>query len=428
MNTAPSARQVDEPALAGARVVVVTGGHLSTCPRMLKAADALAWAGADVRVVSARFLDWAIDADAEARRTRDWAWDVIDYSWGSGRTLRLWSGLRMRAANIAVGALGPTRAPLFLTGRAYSRIHPELFAAALRKPADLIYAGTAGALAAAALAAKRARVPYALDLEDFHSDEHGGTAPDRDAIASAIERQVLSAASFLTTSSEPMQAAYRERYGVSPTVIHNVFPLAPVPRARERSRGSPLRLYWFSQTVGPDRGIEEVIRASGAAGIPCELHLRGNPVGGYVDQLRSMQREAAPRLTVVHHPPAAPDEMTRLCEGYDIGLATEIPNSGNKQVCLSNKIFTYLAGGLAVLCSDTPAQRAFATQVEQAVRVYPSGDVPGLAVCLREWGNHPEALATARSAASAAARRRWHWEHACERGALIGAFRRALGQ
>ena len=35
-----------------ARITVVTSGHLSTCPRMLKSADALAEAGYNVHVVA----------------------------------------------------------------------------------------------------------------------------------------------------------------------------------------------------------------------------------------------------------------------------------------------------------------------------------------------------------------------------------------
>src|SRR5208283_374773 len=45
------------------RICVITSGHLATCPRMVKAADALAEAGHTVRIVSTQFLDWAADAD-----------------------------------------------------------------------------------------------------------------------------------------------------------------------------------------------------------------------------------------------------------------------------------------------------------------------------------------------------------------------------
>ena len=59
--------------------------------------------------------------------------------------------------------------PLFV--RAYSRVHDELVASVAAEPADLVYGGTTGALAAVAEAARRLGVPYGLDLEDFHTGE-----------------------------------------------------------------------------------------------------------------------------------------------------------------------------------------------------------------------------------------------------------------
>jgi hypothetical protein len=49
------------------RICVITSGHLATCPRMVRAADALAEAGHTVRIVSTQFLDWAAEADREIR-------------------------------------------------------------------------------------------------------------------------------------------------------------------------------------------------------------------------------------------------------------------------------------------------------------------------------------------------------------------------
>jgi len=59
------------------RITVITARHLSTCPRMLKAADALAEEG---HVVSTRATPWASDADAAVlKRRRDrWQWSVVD--------------------------------------------------------------------------------------------------------------------------------------------------------------------------------------------------------------------------------------------------------------------------------------------------------------------------------------------------------------
>ena len=81
-----------------ARVCVVTAGHLSTCPRMLKAADALQGAGYRVRVISTRHVNWAWAADQRVRKLRQWEWRVIDYDRVSARGTQLTTGVRFRGA------------------------------------------------------------------------------------------------------------------------------------------------------------------------------------------------------------------------------------------------------------------------------------------------------------------------------------------
>ena len=62
------------------------------------------------------------------------------------------------------------RLPLALAARA-SAAYIRSLQAASAEPADLIYGGTTGGLAAPAVAARRCGARYALDLEDFHSGE-----------------------------------------------------------------------------------------------------------------------------------------------------------------------------------------------------------------------------------------------------------------
>jgi len=153
------------------RICVITAGHLSTCPRMLKAADALAGAGYEVRVVSTRHVRWATAADFEVRKSRSWIWNVVDYDPKSAPLTYLRSGIRYKTAGALAKWYGPPRLPVHLIALANSRVHKELLSEALSEPTDLFYGGTTGALAVVAFAGRKAGVPYALDLEDFHSAE-----------------------------------------------------------------------------------------------------------------------------------------------------------------------------------------------------------------------------------------------------------------
>ena len=392
---------------------------------MLKAADALADAGHAVRVVATRFEPWAAQADEDARSRRLWRIAVIDRT---RRTSIYWtSGVRRRAARLIATCTGPDHAPFAIVVRAYARLHSELVAAAAAERADLFYGGTSATLAAVAEAARRQRVPYGLDLEDFHSAEsEASDAAFTHALAARVERAVLGRAAVLTTSSAAIASAYRDKYGVLPRVVGNTFPLpARAPEFGARRNG-PLRLYWFSQTIGAGRGLEDAVLAMGRAGVDGELHLRGRPANGYLTELQRVAAAHAPKLAIVHHPPAPPDSMVDLARGYDVGLALEQMTVLNHQLALSNKALTYILAGLAVAITDTPGQHALG--VDLGGGLVPPGDVDALASVLSRWAADPDALDRAKRAGWDAARRRWHWEHADERGALVSLVEAALAR
>jgi glycosyltransferase involved in cell wall biosynthesis len=406
------------------RVTIVTAGHLSTCPRMVKAADALHAAGYRIRVVSVNHTPWATATDRAVMATRRWEWTAVDYARTTARTMQIATGARLRAARAVSVIAGPMRTPVAAAIRAIGRAHDELARAAAAAPADFVYGGTTGALAAVAESADRLRAPFALDLEDFHSAEGGGADGARlGALVERVEHDVLGRARFLTASSPMIAAAYEQKYGVTPITVHNTFPLAP-PRPTA-NHGGPLRLYWFSQTLGPGRGLNELVRALALLATPVELHLRGRPKGDYVAELAAEQRVIAPRVALRLHDPAAPDDMVRLAQDYDAGFSGEERDVFNHRLCLGNKIFTYLAAGTPVILSRTPAQTALAADIGRAALTYECGDVAGLAKILAPLAADVESRQEARAAAGAAAERRWHWEHPADRGALVGAVTHA---
>src|SRR4029077_16230476 len=144
-------------------------------------------------------------------------------------------------------------------------------------------------------------------------------------------------------------------------------------------RDEGLKLYWFSQTIGPGRGLEDAVEAMGRAGIPGELHLRGRAIPEYLEGLRGKPAVSAPSLALVHHPPAPPDAMVQLGQRFDVGLALEPGFSQNNRLAVSNKALTYVLSGLAVAITDTPGQRPLALDLGEGALLYAPGDVDSLA-------------------------------------------------
>ncbi|HKT81144.1 MAG TPA: glycosyltransferase [Vicinamibacterales bacterium] len=394
---------------------------------MTKAADALRAAGHEIRVVSTRHTPWAKKADEDMRRGRGWQWRVVDYSRESGGLTYWKSGIRGRLSEAFVQMAGVSRVPFKVGVHAYARVHTELVAAALEQRADLFYGGTTGALAATAEAAARSSVPFGLDLEDFHAEEL--PEPEgrmQNALSRRILQRVVPGAAFLTTSSRQMGEEYARSFGAAPITVNNTFPL-PVEAPSIVSRGDgPLKGYWFSQTVAAGRGIEDFLAGAALADVPIELHLRGRAVAGYIDELSRFAARIAPRVSIVVSEPAPPDAMISLCGNHDFGLAVEEGDVLSRRLALTNKALTYILAGLAVILTDTEAQRDFAGELGEGALLYRQGDHRALAAGLKRWYCQPERLLAARQAAWRAAVSRWHWEHPSQSGALVHAVEGAL--
>jgi glycosyltransferase involved in cell wall biosynthesis len=289
--------------------------------------------------------------------------------------------------------------------------------AAAATPADLYIAHCLAALPAAAWAARRHGAKLGFDAEDDHIGELEDTPENRSEIEirRRIEAHYLPQCQHLTAASPGIAHAYRERYGVKMMPILNVFPLTqapPRPVAAGPPRGSNDRLsvYWFSQTLGPGRGLEPFIQAMGKMLGRVTLSLRGSDFLGYSARLKALAAEADVADAVHFLPSAPPDEMARLAAHHDVGLAAELTHPPNHAICLSNKIFTYLLAGIPVLFSDTPAQKNISIDLGVAARVIDLTDQASVAAALGSWVCDANALAAAKFAAWRLGQTRFNWD------------------
>ncbi len=411
------------------RVTIVSAGQLSTCPRMVKVADALHAEGYHVRVVMNRRTDWASQSDKLLEAERSWLdAAAIDTRRGSGGGTfwpfwPFWkAAARYHMARRITRTLGVARTSAPLRRWALLRPSEALLEATMSQPTDFLYFG-AGSYPIAPEAARRLSVPYAIDFEDFHRGEQDTSAEGRfqSELTASVEADAVRDARFVSMGSPLISARYEECLGVSGVVLHNVFPLPSEAPAFELLR-RPLKLYWFSQTIGPGRGIEHAIRGAGAAAIETELRLRGRIDGSYREGLESLARQVAPKLKLTIHAPNSSAGMIDACRPFDIGLSLETGAIPNTRVLLSNKVFTYMLAGLATIYSDTPAQRAFRDALGDRQPICALDDTTALATILKTWDADRTSLLAAQRDAWQWAKRRWHWEHDDERGALLRLF------
>jgi glycosyltransferase involved in cell wall biosynthesis len=404
------------------RICIVSPGNLSANPRLLKEADALHDAG---YAVTAVVSDYSIglrgfDAGIEARAP----WRVVHARRSAReRYVRVAAGTAARLIN----GMG-LRVPVPMASRACGGPVAGLHAAACAVPADLYIAHYVAALPAAGAAAKRHGALLGFDAEDFHSGEGTNDPAEvrRMAMVRIVEEAWLPRCTHLTAAAPLIGEAYASLYGVQrPVTVLNVFPLemAPTQAPSPHRPGAPLRAYWFSQTIGLDRGLQPFLQAIARATIRVELESRGDDPWRHGETLRTLARELgiAERVRVL--PVAPPEEMVRLAAGYDLGLSLETDVSENRRLCLTNKIFTYLLAGVPVLLSDTPAQRALASDLGEAAALVPLSDPAVIAAALDRLAARPD---EARAEAQRLGRERYNWD--VEKGALLASVEAAFAR
>lgn len=198
------------------------------------------------------------------------------------------------------------------------------------------------------------------DIEDWMSDDtaslHWCSVQRREM--ARLEQWALRHCKFRTTTSDVLAHELSIHYScLPPLTITNSFTdkLAPISTCWDGKR--PLRLHWFSQTIGPGRGLELIFEAlSYFTHDSIELHLRGDVPPYYLSWLSSATTHLDPRQIIIH-PRISPHELLSSMYSYDIGLALELCSTRSRSLTSTNKIFQYMEAGLPVIATDTPGQR-----------------------------------------------------------------------
>ncbi len=388
------------------RVCLIGVTHICHNPRLLREADSLSEAGHEVRVVTPSFTPELDTKDQRHLCRRKWRHQKIDYlpSGFRGKTRSVFIRGRRRLAFECHQRFGGER----LAEYAYATALPEQILEASNERADWFIAHAQAALPIAAAAAQRWSGRLGFDCEDLLTEN--GTDPVD--VVRLIEAKYLPACEYISAASAGIANRLERDYGVlRPVVLYNVFPLhlanrLPPPGRRPINRA--LRLFWFSQTIGPGRGLEEAIEAAGILGNGVELHLRGKAASGFDLRLQALAQRH--RVDLRLHPQIDHDELINSMDQFDVGLALERPERTNAALTVSNKIGSYLLAGLAIAATETPGQRELLEQCKGTGFFYPAGQPKLLAKGLARWIKDHRLLKAAQQASWDSARSRFCWD------------------
>lgn len=390
-------------------VLILIGGHLALAPRPQKEAAAAIAAGFRV-VIRGVWWDDALAGEdmtmAKAMGT-EFA-PVMDLR--SGGIGMLLFRAKQRAAKEIYQRLG------WASPRSLGLAAPEMLKVALRlRPRLTMVHSEAGLWVGEQLLKRGFRV--GVDFEDWFSED----LPPQDRVGRPVaaikrlERTLLRGANptIATTRVMARNLAKDSSCKRLPEAIPNSFPWAQAsPASRENLRDqrdpSAVSFYWFSQTIGPGRGLESLAKALPGLKGNWQLHLRGSlrNYGTWFDS--TFPREIRNRVMLQDMVPNF--ELRSRSASHDVGLALEVPLSSSRDLTATNKIFEYLRCGLAVIATATQGQIEVMEQCPRAGWVIAPDDVANLLAVMQGCLDDPARLKEAQAAASEAAAGPWAWE------------------
>jgi len=386
-----------------AQICLVSPGHLGSNPRLVKEADALIEAGYRVHVISGDTHPGSRSRDADILEKAGWTSEIVKL-----RPSRLVYARRRLKQKICRSLFASGARTLQIAERAHHPLVLPLIAAASDFAADFYIGHCLAALPAVVAAGSKHKARIGFDAEDFHSGEaeKGSRGELDNAIAEYLEAGLLRQCHLRTASSPLIAEAYRSRHAVNFIPLLNVFPL---DEAVEPERLPPTpSLYWFSQTIGPGRGLEEFISILSLMNGAVRLDLRGHSTESFRRQLQARASGAPIELRFLE--PDVPRAMVRDAAGYTAGLGLELRHPLNRDLCLSNKAFTYLLAGVPVILSRTKAQERLALELGRACLVIDLEDREGAARAMGEWLVNSAAQQKARVKAFQLGRERFNWD------------------
>lgn len=390
------------------KILILINGHLSMQPRAQKEAKALRDAGANVVIRGTWWSSTMAEEDmAIANRIGVDFVPVVDLRRVRGRGIAL--RFRQRVARECYVRFD------WVSARAFGLGAPEFLREARSLNADLtILHSESGLWVAGKLLAEGRRVGF--DMLDWFSQD----LPPADRKArpvgamQTLERHLLRQAHFCLTTSQVLAEALAQDAGTArlPVVVPNCFPASErqkvLPAPRESEPGGVVTFHWFSQTIGPWRGLEALALALPLLRGEWVLTLRGDLSGHQKWFADTFPATLQDRIHVL--PPVPNADLLARTMPHDVGLALEVPYCPNKELTTSNKIFEYLRAGLAVIASRTRGQEEVMKACPNAGLLIEPDDPVALAYAMQKMLDDADYLGNCRRFSTEAGGTVWSWE------------------
>ncbi len=368
------------------KIVLITTGQPATNPRIVKEADALHAAGYEVTLLYSFFVEWAAEKDTILLQKVPWKYKMAGGAPTDKKAIYLFTRIRNKIARVLNNYFGNN---FLLAERTQARAFDELLTEAKKIKADWYIGHNLGALAVAVNAAKYNSARAGFDFEDYHRGENNKAIKCETSRIVYLENKYVPQLNYISAASPLIAEKVGNHFPLQVRniiTLLNCFPLYQQPPFREKlPDDNSLQLFWFSQTIGINRGLEILLKALIKMNDPdIQLTLAGNCTGTfkrYIDVYAKKIRDRIHLAGII-----TPNELPSFSSKFDVGLALELSIPENRDICLTNKVFTYILAGNAIILSESTMQIKFNDQFKVGI-TFPVNDITLLTEKLKIYKN-----------------------------------------
>ena len=391
------------------KVIFVTSAQPSANPRMLKSAIYLSSLGYQVDVIYARNAPWANHLDSEI-------FDIYSkINWvgvGPKSQCLISKYLYVLRQKFWRLLFVLSNARIYTGAKGFTLFSQELELEVIDRQADLYIGHNLGALQAVLNASNKFKSPSLFDFEDYHRGEHYFSSIESEMIR-LLESRCVPNLSYATTSSPLITEKYKSLFPKNTfKTILNVFSKNYQSKVQSNMDVFPLKLFWFSQHVGLERGLQQILLSmSKVDKDKITLTVVGNCSSSRLVYLKKMIEDLGiSEETVQFQGVLNLDSLFELASQHHIGIASEMVSNDNREICLTNKVFSYMLAGLAILASSTQSQSSLFDQNKDIGFLFDLDSPEMIDDILKRYLQDPSLLRSHQNNSLMAGLNKYNWE------------------
>jgi glycosyltransferase involved in cell wall biosynthesis len=338
------------------KVLVISPIEIFMEPRLRKAATYFSSCGFEVNILTCLRMPSRLNEYEELKKNNpNWKWYEVDLRKTSLKTRIRWALSRsiykiyfqlFKHTNIDLSGKNGLLNDAFYTKRL------------LNQEFDLVYTNLIDMLPLASYYSSKNGSRLIYDSQEFFTGQYSAIDKAKLKWVSKIELKYIDKCSIVIATTNAMKDALIEKYPniKNPVRCRNMPLLNEIPIDYNLEMSNPLKIIWHGKSINiySERGVHLIIQAILEIKYRTDLYLQGSINNNEKEKLIKLINESNSKNKIYLLPPANADQIIHSIKDYDIGFIGEIPTELNQLLTSSNKLFDYIAAGLAILSPTIP--------------------------------------------------------------------------